>query len=213
MINEKQIYKVFYNNRSIIMTDKINLISLKSGDDYYEFNCEKEFLTKIIEFEKDNTLRDLYIYTKDSLETLFKIFSKRLFYVSAAGGVVRNEKNQILFIYRFHRWDLPKGHVEKDEALDDAAYREVIEETGVNNLTLTRKIDSTFHVYTLEGKLCMKETHWYEMHCSDSSELHPQTSEAIEIAKWVNVSELNSILIKTYPSIKNLIINYLREIK
>ncbi len=210
MINEKQIYKVFYNNRCIVMTDKINLISPKSGDDYYEFICEKDFLKTISEFEKKKSVGDLYILTKNSLTELFEIFSKQLLFVSAAGGVVRNEKNQILFIYRFNRWDLPKGHVEKGENFEDAAFREVVEETGVKNLITTKKIDSTFHVYTLDGKRCIKETHWYEMNCHDSAKLCPQTSEAIEKAKWIDISELNPILIKTYPSIKDLIKNYLR---
>ena len=209
MINEKQIYKVFYNNRCLIMTDNINLISPKSGDDYYEFICENGFSKKIIEFEKKKDIGDLYIYTKGSAEKLFETFSSKFIYVSAAGGVVRNEKHQVLFIYRFNKWDLPKGHVEENEELDKAAFREVVEETGVKNLALTKKIGSTYHVYTLNTKRCMKETHWYEMTCYDSAKLCPQTSEAIEKAKWVNVSELNPILIKTYPSIKDLIKNYL----
>jgi ADP-ribose pyrophosphatase YjhB (NUDIX family) len=210
MINEKQIYKVFYNNRCLIITDSINLISPKSGDDYLEFVCEKSFSKKINEFENKKTLGDLYIYTKESAKKLFELYSSNFIYVAAAGGVVRNEKLQILFIYRFNKWDLPKGHVEEDEEFDKAAYREVVEETGVKNLTLTKKIASTFHVYMLNGKRCMKETHWYEMNCFDSAKLCPQTSEAIEKAKWVYISELNPILIKTYPSIKDLIKNYLR---
>jgi ADP-ribose pyrophosphatase YjhB (NUDIX family) len=210
MINEKQIYKVFYNNRCLIMTDNINLISPKSGDDYYEFICENDFSKKINEFEKKKNIGDLYIYTKESAKKLFEKFSSKFIYVSAAGGVVRNEKNQILFIYRFNRWDLPKGHVEENEEFDKAAFREVIEETGVINLTLTKKIDSTFHVYTLNGNRCMKETHWYEMNCFDSDNLCPQESEAIEKANWISLADINPILTKTYPSIKDLIKNYLR---
>ena len=47
------------------------------------------------------------------------------------------------------------------------------------------------------------------MRCFDSKELFPQTSEAIEVAKWLDVEDINTILVKTYPSLKDLIKMYL----
>ena len=48
-----------------------------------------------------------------------------------AGGLILNQYNEVLFIFRKNLWDLPKGKVEFYETLEKAALREVIEETGV----------------------------------------------------------------------------------
>ena len=45
----------------------------------------------------------------------WKFFSKYFTLISAAGGVVRNKKGELLFIYRNGFWDLPKGKIEKNE--------------------------------------------------------------------------------------------------
>ena len=48
-----------------------------------------------------------------------------------------NFKNEILLIFRNGVWDLPKGgKIEYNESYEDAALREVSEETGVKNLYL-----------------------------------------------------------------------------
>ena len=50
---------------------------------------------------------------------------------NTAGGLVVNQYNEVLFIFRKNLWDLPKGKIEFYETLEKAALREVIEETGV----------------------------------------------------------------------------------
>ncbi len=187
----------------------MNLITPKSGDEYYQFADMEGFIALISKFEKQTTNIDLYVYAPEKLSEVFKTLIAKYKYVPAAGGIVRNELNQILIIYRFHRWDLPKGHVEIGEEFSATALREVIEETGVKNLEIIKAIDSSFHVYILKNEQCIKETHWYEMKCTDSELLFPQTSEAIEVAKWINLSDINSVLIKTYPSLKDLLKTYL----
>ena len=51
--------------------------------------------------------------------------------IEAAGGLVKNENGDYLFIYRNDKWDLPKGKIEKDEKTKVAAVREVEEECGI----------------------------------------------------------------------------------
>ena len=53
--------------------------------------------------------------------------------IKAAGGLVLNDKNEVLLIYRRNKWDLPKGKVDEEEKLRAAALREVGEETGLKN--------------------------------------------------------------------------------
>lgn len=50
-----------------------------------------------------------------------------------ATAVVHNARGQVLLVYhhKFDRWMCPGGHVEPDELPDEAALREVLEETGL----------------------------------------------------------------------------------
>ena len=56
--------------------------------------------------------------------------------IIAAGGLVLNEKNELLMIFRRGFWDLPKGKVDEGETLEQCAVREVKEETGLQNIRL-----------------------------------------------------------------------------
>ena len=51
--------------------------------------------------------------------------------IHAAGGIVSDENDEILMIFRYGCWDFPKGKVEEGEDWMTAAVREVEEETSV----------------------------------------------------------------------------------
>ena len=53
--------------------------------------------------------------------------------VRAAGGVVLNEAGELAVVYRpkYDDWTLPKGKLEPGESWEQAALREVEEETGL----------------------------------------------------------------------------------
>jgi 8-oxo-dGTP pyrophosphatase MutT (NUDIX family) len=58
--------------------------------------------------------------------------------IHVAGGVIYNPKKGIVLVNQNHdSWSLPKGHVEEHESPKEAAYREIWEETGLNESRLT----------------------------------------------------------------------------
>ncbi len=125
--------------------------------------------------------------------------------VAAAGGLVFNEFEEILFIRRLGKWDLPKGKVEPKEGIEQAATREVEEECGLKNLAIVQKLTNTYHTYTLNGKPMLKTTHWYKM-TTPKQDLIPQTSEDISQAIWASKKTIvETLLLDTYDTLKPLI--------
>ena len=133
--------------------------------------------------------------------------------IIAGGGVVVNEKNQVLFIYRRKKWDLPKGKLDPGEDIKACAIREVMEETGIRNLTIGNLIIVTTHSYEENGMNMQKETHWFEMKAStvDSSTLTPQLEEDIEKIEWVSLENLEEYLSETYTSIQQVLNSWNRS--
>src|SRR5215469_11706824 len=66
--------------------------------------------------------------------------------IIAAGGLVFNDKNELLMIFRRGKWDLPKGKLDEGESIEACAVREVQEETGLN-VELQSFIGLTYHEY------------------------------------------------------------------
>ena len=63
--------------------------------------------------------------------------------ICAGGVVVRQERGEplvLLILDPYNQWTLPKGHVEENESIEDAALREVQEETGLQAIILKEKI-------------------------------------------------------------------------
>ncbi|MEP7111591.1 MAG: NUDIX domain-containing protein [Ferruginibacter sp.] len=138
------------------------------------------------------------------LEKLKKAFFKYFKLIEAAGGIVQNDKKEILFIYRLNKWDLPKGKVEKGENFEQCAKREVEEETGVTGLTLKDKIGETYHTYNAFGKHYLKISHWYYLTCLRTVNLVPQAEENITAVKWVKTKDIKEPMANTYASIKDI---------
>ncbi len=146
-----------------------------------------------------------YIFIAKDVEHYFEQFKSHFKIIEAAGGLVKNEKDEYLFIFRNGKWDLPKGKREKGEVIKTCAKREVKEECGVKKLTEVKKLITTYHTYFLEEKPVLKPTHWFKMQCNDDSKLIPQLEEGITKVKWVRKDKLASILKNTYPSIQEVI--------
>ena len=191
-------YKVFVNDIPIILSTEKDL-----GEKYVSIPLKEVKFKRII--KKINKGKLLYVNLYHSKEEkLLKHLFKKLPVVTAGGGMVLNADNDVLFIYRNGRWDLPKGKVEKGESIEEGAIREVGEETGVKNLEISKFLMTTYHVFQRKGKFKLKVTYWYEMTTDYTGELIPEESEGIQKVKWKNMEKARKALQKSYANIKLL---------
>lgn len=191
-------YKVFVNNRPLFLTNELEketdfqLFLLKSVD-------IEQLVTKIFE----NKIEKAYLYHPDEKEILDTLKSK-ISVEKAAGGMVKNAKGETLFIFRNGKWDLPKGGIEKNEKKTQAAIREVQEETGISDLKIVEKLQTTYHIFKRNGKFKLKKTTWYLMESNFQGTFIPQTEEGIEKAVWLTDEQIPTALENSYENIKLL---------
>jgi len=200
-------YKIFINDKLLYITDQLPHEAYSSDVIICKSNDEKYIKSNIIEFKKNPGAKKMYIL-KDNFpvdngkEEIFYPFT----FLRAAGGLVRNLSNEYLFIFRYRRWDLPKGLLEKGEKGEDTAIREVEEETGVNHLKIENLIDTTYHFFEKNDVFYIKETQWFHMFTDFNGALKPQFNEYIYKVKWFNREEIKNTV---YPSAYKSIIEVL----
>ena len=115
-----------------------------------------------------------------------------------AGGIIINPNNQVAMTYE-HLWGFPRGGVEKEEFLIDAAKREILEEVGIteNQLKLEKDLGS-YERYPrgitkdMPGAYPM-EIHLFLFSTQYTGELNP-TDENVKEVKWVDIDEVVDIL-------------------
>lgn len=132
-------------------------------------------------------------------------------FIQAAGGIVINKKNELLFIKRHGVWDLPKGKIEQTESPETAAVREIEEECGIKAPLLEKKLISTFHTYNAYGDYWLKQTFWYSLSYSGDAPLIPQEEEGITEVKWISAENLSTVRKNTYASILDVIDTWKKE--
>lgn len=150
------------------------------------------------------------VFFHSNLDELKKAFYKKFTIVQAAGGLVLNEKKQILMIFRRGKWDLPKGKLDDGETLEECAVREVEEETGLRNIKLVSPLLITYHTYHEGTKFILKESYWYNMRVSGEQKLIPQTEEGIHEIKWVTAKDAEKLFPECYPSVIDVIKEFIK---
>jgi len=139
------------------------------------------------------------------LEDFIDFFKRTHYYIEAAGGFIEKE-NEFLFIHRHGRWDLPKGKLEKNETIENAAIRECEEECSIRELEIKKKLSSTFHIYPYKKSYALKQSYWFYMETGYDKPLIPQTEESIDQVKWFTRQQINSVIIKdTYYTITDVV--------
>ena len=122
-------YKVFVNEKRLSISK--SPIPIEKNLPYEETTT----LEIAIDLLENTSTSEINIYG-ENLEQIWEELTGMLRVVEAAGGIVFNQENKILFIHRLGRWDLPKGKIEPEESLENAALRELEEETGLTELIL-----------------------------------------------------------------------------
>jgi ADP-ribose pyrophosphatase YjhB (NUDIX family) len=165
---------------------------------------EKEMVNAYQILMTNKEIKEIFFYNENQ-EFLLNCFKSMFKVIEAAGGLVKNSKGEYLFIFRNGKWDLPKGKIEKNESIEKAAVREVEEECGIKGLSVLKQLETTYHTYPLNDLFVLKPTYWFEMNCSDNSELVPQLDEGITEARWISVKDLGIVKENTYGSILGII--------
>ena len=191
-------YKVFVNDKPLFLTNEIS-----KETNFQLFLLETVDIVQLIVKLFQNKIQNAYLYHPDEKE-IMKTLKAKIPVNKAGGGLVYNKKGEVLFIFRGGKWDLPKGGIEKGEDIEETAMREVEEETGVNKLKITKKLQKTYHVFKRNGVYKLKITHWFEMKSDFEGIPIGQLDEGIEQAIWVAPSEIPEILKKSYENIKLL---------
>ena len=115
---------------------------------------------------------------------------------TSAGGLVVDQHGRAALIARANRrgqllWSLPKGHLEKGESLEDAAVREISEETGITGRVVAPLGVIDFY-FTAPDRRVQKTVHHYLLR-AESGELSAADMEVDDV-DWVPLAEVTARL-------------------
>ena len=198
--------QIYFNNKFIeLSSNDIQNSQNQAIKKSYLLNDNKLNFNKIIdEFLFDPSNDNIKIVSSD-LNSLLELFKSKFYYIEAAGGFIEKD-NEFLFIHRQGIWDLPKGKLEKGETIKNAAIRECEEECGIKQLTITKQLSSSFHLYKYKKGFALKQSYWFYMKSDYSKKLTPQIEEDIDEVKWFSKHEIETIIINhTYYTIRDVI--------
>ena len=204
-------YKIFHENKALVFP-KIDGNSLKfdvtlQESERYESDVLCDFLQEWL-YDGDPT--DTFIH-EVSENSVASALSETFRMAPAAGGVVVKD-GTFVSIVRHGIPDLPKGHIEKGESPEQAALREVEEETGIGKLHIVKELPSSWHCYQFEEEWRLKRTYWYLMESEEPIQAKPQTEEGISEVKLIGAEEIDSFLKDTFRSISEILGRDLRQI-
>ena len=204
-------YKIFHENKALVFP-KINGDFLKfdvtpQESERYESDILCDFLQEWL-CDLDQT--DTFIHDV-SENAVAEALNKTFRMAPAAGGVVVKD-GKFVSIVRHGIPDLPKGHIEKGEDPEQAALREVEEETGVSKLHIVKELPSTWHCYQVGEEWRLKRTYWYLMESEETIQAKPQTEEGITEIKLIGNEAVEDFIKNTFRSIGEILADDLRQI-
>jgi ADP-ribose pyrophosphatase YjhB (NUDIX family) len=200
--------KIYYNNKPLILTTDRSLYVAEHpiADGYMTFEGAFSRNYRLATDHLDKLTALGAIIEDESATALQQELHKLYKPIDAGGGIVKNEKGEILMIFRRGKWDLPKGKRDEGETMEACSVREVSEETGLQNIGLHEKICDTYHIYSQYKKNLLKRTSWYHMSASSGERLKPQLEENILEARWIAEKNMGPIVSKSYEAIREVLL-------
>jgi 8-oxo-dGTP pyrophosphatase MutT (NUDIX family) len=199
--------KIYFSDKPLFLCDAVDatIQPYVHHDDAVFIDELNTHTVKSMIHEMEQPAVHAGVFYHASLEELKKAFFKKFTFIQAAGGLVMNERKEILIIFRRGKWDLPKGKMDKGEKLEDCAVREVEEETGLTKVKLISPLSITYHTYHEGARFILKESHWYNMKVSGEQKLIPQITEDIHDIKWVKTKDLQPYMKNSFPSVRDVL--------
>jgi len=112
---------------------------------------------------------------------------------TAAGGVLLNtDGTRVLLLIRpaIDEVRLPKGHVEPDESLQQAAIREVAEESGYDDTEIIADLGEQLVAFPLGKKIVRRTEHYYLMHARSEHRIERPVQDEVQFfSVWVTWDE------------------------
>ncbi|MEK7226221.1 MAG: NUDIX domain-containing protein [Bacteroidota bacterium] len=204
--------KIYFDNKPLFLCDAVDetIQPYIHHDDAIFIDELDNHTVKTMIHEMEQEAVHAGVFYHSSLEELKRAFFKKFTFIQAAGGLVLNEKNEMLMIFRRGKWDLPKGKLDKGESLEECAVREVEEETGLQKVELLSPLIITYHIYHEGARFMLKESHWYSMKVKGDQKLVPQTTEDIHEIKWVTGKAAEKFFPDCFPSVTDVVRGFIK---
>ena len=191
-------YEVYIMNRPVIFQEN----PPTSNNALIIREPEKSSLNGLPNLIRQNPDIQSVVLLSEDPEWLWMQFCYGYKEILAAGCVVKNNEGAYLWIERNGKWDLAKGKVESGESIEEAAVREVQEETGIGQLRLKHDLGKTYHTYDDAGTPVLKTTFWFHAeHAGGATKGTPQAIEGITGVHWEKPPFASVIRANAYPSI------------
>lgn len=131
-----------------------------------------------------------------------------------AGGVVLGPSGLVLVVNQHgNSWSLPKGHIEHGEDARQAAVREIQEESGIQEITFVKELDSyqrhRIGKYGGDDQTELKTITMF-LFTTNETKLQPEDPDNPE-ARWVKPADVEALL--THPKDKAFFAGILHEIR
>jgi len=171
---------------------------------FHKYHDIDELYIKISEFIENDEISSLNIYSR-STDLMWEAFRSYFENRNAAGGLLLNGDTELLFIRRRGKWDIPKGHLKKNETLEVGAKREIEEETGLIPGKKKAILKPTYHIYNIGSNWILKKTNWFIFDYNGGGKALPQYIEDITEVRWFGRDELIIVNQNTWSSISPVI--------
>ncbi len=204
--------KIYFNDKPLFLCDNIDeeIQPYIHHDDAIFIDELNSHTVKAMIHEMQLEKIHAGVFFHPDLDELKKAFLKKFTLIQAGGGLVQNEKKEILLIHRHGKWDLPKGKLDEGEKIKECAVREVEEETGLKKVKLVSPLCTTYHTYHEGARFVLKESHWFTMKVIGEQRLEPQTEEGIHEIRWIAPKDVEQFFPESYPSVVDVIKEFIK---